>query len=357
MGSAVMRGRRWSACAAAAIAVLAMVVLPGCAVGYLAQSVAGHVDVISKARPVDAWLADPSTSQPLRQRLELAKRLRTFAVQELRLPDHASFRQYAPLGRPAVVWNVVAAPELSLELKTWCFHVVGCVTYRGYFDRQAALDYAQSLRLQGWEVHVADVPAYSTLGKTDWLGGDPLLDTFLFWDEASLARLMFHEMAHPVVFVPGDTAFNESFATAVERLGVRRWWQFNGREGSPPSDSRRVQQQRALRDLRDLLREVYGRPIGEDDRRQAKARVLAEFRSRHPDIAPSQLNNAALALQSSYDDGVSAFLSLFDASGRDFEKFYEAARRWAQLSDERRREMLRRSAEPLTPTVSGEPLP
>ena len=346
-----MSAKTWTSWVACAV----LGALSGCSVGYLAQSVGGHWDLVARAKPVDDWMADPATPQRLRDRLALAQRLRRFAIEELRLPDHASFQRFAQINRPAVIWNVVAAPELSLEPKTWCFPVVGCVAYRGYFDRDQAAAYAQTLKKEGLEVYIAAVPAYSTLGKTDWLGGDPLLDTFLYWEEAALARLIFHEMAHPVVFVPGDTAFNESFASAVEQLGWSRWWRSTREQPAPPKDGRLARQQQALKDLRHTLQEIYSRPLSDGLRRQAKAAALADFRSLHPEIAPDLLNNASLALRSSYDDGVSAFEQLFQDEGQDFDRFYGAVRRWAQLPEDQRRLKLqpRLAATP----VSGESRP
>ena len=150
-------------------------------------------------------------------------RIRAFAAQQLHLPDNASYQSYADLGRPAVVWNVVAAPEWSLEPKQWCFLVAGCVSYKGYFDEAAARLEAQRVAALGLETTVQPVPAYSTLGWLNWAGGDPLLNTFIGYPEGELARLIFHELAHQVVYVAGDTTFNESFATAVERLGAQLW--------------------------------------------------------------------------------------------------------------------------------------
>ena len=196
----------------------------GCAsIGYLAESLGGHLSLVHAARPVEQWLTDGTTSPALRERLVLSQRIRDFAVRELRLPDNRSYRSYAELNRPAAVWNVVAAPELSLQLKTWCFPVVGCIGYRGYFDRVEADALAQTLRAQGLEVMVYGVPAYSTLGWSEWLGGDPLLNTFIQFPEGELARMVIHELSHQVVYASGDTMFNESFATAVERLGAERW--------------------------------------------------------------------------------------------------------------------------------------
>ena len=229
----------WMRVNRAAAAVLAIATLSGCAdLGYYWQSVSGHLSVLNAARPVDDWLTDAHASAALKTRLALASRIRSFAVTELKLPDNASYHRYADLHRSAVVWNVVAAPELSLTLKTWCFAVAGCVGYRGYFSQTEAKSEANELKAQGLEVAVQGVPAYSTLGWLNWAGGDPLLSTFIGYPEGELARLVFHELAHQVVYAPGDTVFNESFATAVERLGVQRWLEARASAGPTPALTR-----------------------------------------------------------------------------------------------------------------------
>ncbi len=199
--------------------------LSGCAeLGYYWQSVDGQISLMAAARPVDDWLADSRTPAALKARLELARRIRRFAVTELDEPDNASYHRYADLHRSAVVWNLVAAPPYSLTLRTWCFPIAGCVGYRGYFQEAAAQREAARLRAQGLEVSVYGVPAYSTLGWLNWAGGDPLLSTFIDYPEGELARIIFRELAHQVLYVSGDTVFNESYATAVERLGSALCW-------------------------------------------------------------------------------------------------------------------------------------
>ena len=203
---------------------LLLPLLAGCAtLGYYWQSVSGHLSLMQAARPIEQWLEGTRASEALKDKLRLAGRMRAFAAQQLHLPDNASYQSYADLGRPAVVWNVVAAPEWSLEPKQWCFLVAGCVSYKGYFDEAAARLEAQRVAALGLETTVQPVPAYSTLGWLNWAGGDPLLNTFIGYPEGELARLIFHELAHQVVYVADDTAFNESFATAVERLGAQLW--------------------------------------------------------------------------------------------------------------------------------------
>jgi len=192
--------------------------------------------MLEAARPIPDVIADPQAAPPLKQRLERAQQMRTFASAQLGLPDNGSYTRYADLKRPYVVWNVFATPELSLQLKQWCYPVVGCAGYRGYFDKAAADATADELRAEGYEVNVSGVPAYSTLG---WFA-DPLLNTFVGGTEGQLAGLLFHELAHQVVFVGGDTTFNESFATTVEREACAAGW-------TPMAVNRRARRMRSSR--------------------------------------------------------------------------------------------------------------
>jgi predicted aminopeptidase len=333
-------------------ALLAAALLSGCSLGYYAQSVGGHLDLMQRARPVEDWLADSATAASLRERLQLAQRLREFAVRELRLPDNASYRRYAELPRAAAVWNVVAAPELSLTLQTWCFPVAGCVGYRGYFDRAEADALASELRAQGLDVDVYGVPAYSTLGWTNWLGGDPLLSTFIRWPESELARLLFHELAHQIVYVPGDTTFNESYATAVERLGVRRWLQQAGpaTQAEHAALETRRQDFRALtRKARQELDALFRNPASDADKRAGKAALMTRLRADHQTLKAdrwggfagydgwfARANNATLGVLGAYDELVPAFERLFERQGSDFERFHAEVKRLAALPQAQR---------------------
>jgi predicted aminopeptidase len=324
----------------AALAVAAVCLGTGCSnLAYYAQAAGGHVDLMQRARPVAQVLADPRTPEPLRGKLQLSQRLRNFAVDELKLPDNGSYRRYADLERPAVVWNVVAAPALSLTLKTWCFPVMGCVGYRGYFDRAQADALAAQLRADGWEVRVYGVPAYSTLGWSNWIGGDPLLNTFIGWPEGELARLVFHELAHQVAYAGDDTTFNESFGTAVERLGGRRWV---ARHGTPElqaqvllAETRRAEFQALAQRTRDALQALYASPVDDAAKRARKAELLAAMRAEHAALKAgpwggwngydawfAQANNAYFGVLAAYTELVPQFERLFERQGGDFQRFY-----------------------------------
>lgn len=339
-----MSGRAVAAAAAACIA------LSGCsAVGYYWQAAVGQWRVQAAARPVEQVLADPATGARLRERLEMARAMRAYASRELALPDNGSYRRYAELGRPFVVWNVFAAPEFSAEPRQWCFPVAGCVTYKGWFDEAAARRFAQQLEREGHDVFVYGVPAYSTLGWFD----DPLLNTFLHYPRAELARLVFHELAHQVAYAPGDSTFNESFATAVELHGVRRWL---AREGSAAEAAEFEAMHRRrdgfvalVEDTRARLAALYAEPLEPGQMRTRKARILDDMRGRYQALKrdwngfagydrwfAQPLGNAHLASVAVYTGRVPAFEALLEACGGEPARFHAAVRRLArQPGDER----------------------
>lgn len=321
----------------------------GCSnLGYYRQSVEGHFDMMRSAKPLDDWLADGAASPALKQRLELARRMRTFSVQVLKLPDNASYHRYADLHRPAAIWNVVAAPALSLQLKTWCYPVTGCVGYRGYFDRADADALASRLRGEGYDVSVYGVPAYSTLGWSNWLGGDPLLNTFVNGSESDLARLIFHELAHQEVYVAGDTTFNESFATAVERIGTALWLREHGSDAARAQyavlEARRSDFRQLTQHCRQALQDLYAQKLDDATKQQRKTALLAQLRDDYAQLKAQRwngyagydawfagVNNASLGVLAAYTARAGEFVELFHREGDDFTRFYAAVR---QLADE-----------------------
>jgi predicted aminopeptidase len=338
----------------AAAAILAAAAAGCSTVDYYAQSVHGHFAVMEAARPIPDVIADPAAAPPLKERLALAQKMRAYASSDLALPDNESYTRYADLKRPYVVWNVFAAPELSLQLKQWCYPVVGCAGYRGYFDRSAADAAAQRLRDEGYEVNVAGVPAYSTLG---WFA-DPLLNTFIGGTEGQLAGLLFHELAHQVVFVGGDTTFNESFATAVEREGVRRWLDANGTPASRAAYAefaqRREQFLALLLRYRGELEALYASDLEPDAKRARKQEILAQLTREYATLKQAWggfagydrffaegLTNAHLGAVGAYNDLVPAFAVLLARQGGSLPQFYAEVRRLAALPKAQRDAALR----------------
>jgi predicted aminopeptidase len=332
----------------------------GCStLGYYAQSVGGHLAIVRAARPVPDWLADEQVSIRLKERLALTQRIRDFASSTLKEPDNASYRRYADLKRSSAVWNVVAAPELSLTLTTWCFPVVGCVGYRGYYQQADADAFAATLRAQGLEVSVYGVPAYSTLGLLPFDAfADPLLNTFIDYPEGELARLIFHELAHQIAYAKGDTVFNESFATAVERIGGVRWLTERASPEAREEYERYESRRRDFRELTARYRERFNAlyndaAIDVAAKRAGKAVLMAELRSDYAAMKRdrwggftgydgwfARANNASFGVLAAYNELVPNFERLFEREGRDFERFYAEVKRVALLPTPERRKAL-----------------
>lgn len=334
-----------------AIIMLALQMLTGCAqLGYYTQAMQGHFTLIAEAKPIDHWLADPDVTDDLKMRLKRARKIRAFAASELSLPDNGSYTKYADLKRPFVMWNVVATPELSLKPERWCFPVAGCVDYRGYYSREAAQAFAEGLSRQSLDVRVTGVPAYSTLG---WFN-DPVLSTFIAYPEAELARLIFHELAHQVAYAPGDSQFNESFATAVEEFGVSRWLEVNGdeqmREHYRAYQQRKEEFLHLLSDYSRQLDDNFSRPVSDAEKRARKAEIFAELQLQYNQIKQERwagyagydrwfgerVTNAHFALISTYHDLVPAFRALLEKE-KHLPAFYQAVRRLAKMDKSARR--------------------
>lgn len=319
--------------------------LAGCSnLGYYVQAVGGHLSVMRASRPIQEVLQDPAVDPALKKKLDAVFAMREFASRELGLPDNDSYRAYADLGRPFVVWNVFAAPELSVQPEHWCMAFVGCVNYRGYYSREDAERHADELRAAGLDTYVGGVPAYSTLGYL----ADPVLNTFLRFGDTEVARTIFHELAHQKVFVGDDSIFNESFATTVENEGLRRWFAL----GASPQQyqayaahrERKTQFVELIDRFRGLLRERYADKQPAAEARLAKAQVLADLRRAYGALKVSWggyagydrwfedgLNNAKIASLGIYTQLTPAFEALLAQENHDLPRFYQRVAALAAL--------------------------
>jgi predicted aminopeptidase len=326
---------------------------------YYSQAAQGQLELLSDSRPIDDWIADPGTSSKLRLRLETARQIRRFAVSEMALPDNDSYKKYTALKRKYVLWNVVATPELSLKPLTWCFPVAGCVNYRGYYNKEAADAYALELKAEGNDVEVGGVPAYSTLG---WFS-DPLISTFINYPDAELARMIFHELAHQIVYAQGDSQFNESFASTVEEVGVERWMDRFGnqamRDGYARYKSRKHDFLGLLLKYRKALEQNYALVDRSDSQKRAvKARLFQELKDEYQVLKGNwggyagydrffeqPLSNAHLASIATYEDFVPAFRAMLKREG-SFPRFYNSVKRLAELDRKDRHRILKALAPP-----------
>jgi len=326
-------------------AAVVVLFLGGCAAtAYLGQSISGEFDLLRRAQPIPALVADQQTPPDLRTRLQAVLRIRDFAAQQLSLPDNDSYRRYTDVGRKFVVWNVFVAPELSADLMTWCFPVAGCVAYRGYFRQADAEEFAMTMRREGYDVFVGGVPAYSTLGYFD----DPVLSTFIQYSEAEIARLLFHELAHQLAYAKDDSTFNESFAVTVETEGLRRYL-----AEAPPArveavneaSSRREEFTKLVSQARARLVAAYATAHDDAARREAKARIIDELQQAYAALKNGKwrgyggydnwfadgVNNAKLGSVAVYTARVPQFQALLARKGGNLAAFYAEVQALAKL--------------------------
>ncbi len=327
--------------------------LNGCSsISYYSQLASGQMQLLRAREPVSSVIADSQRDQKLRAHLAESQKARTFASRQLHLPDNQSYRLYADIGRPYVVWNVFATPEFSLKPQNHCFPIAGCVAYRGYYSQSAARGEAALQRLQGLDVSIGGVEAYSTLG---WFN-DPIMSSMMGWGDERLATLIFHELAHQRVYVKDDTEFNESFATFVEQEGTRQWRAYRR---LPPESGAQARQRaqfiELVLDTRSRLENLYAQHLPPEQMRQRKAAEFERMRDEYRQLRDSQwagdkrydawinapMNNARLLPFGLYDQWVRAFAALFKQAGGDWVAFYMAAEELGALPLEKRKAALK----------------
>nr|WP_298137020.1 aminopeptidase [Acidiferrobacter sp.] len=332
-------------CIGFTLVALAAAALSGCALPYYTQAVGGEIGIMRAERPIARVLADPATPPAVAHRLRYVLKVRRFARTHLGLALHGNYRDYADLHRPYVVWNVFAAPRLSLTLKRWCFPFAGCVAYRGYFSKTAAEHYARTLAHKGYDVFVGGVPAFATLGYLD----DPVLNTFIGYSRTTIAHIIFHELAHDLIYVPNATTFDESFADTVAAVGVHRYLEVEGTPAERARYLRRRARHKAVIALmtacRRRLAGVYANraldPRQKRAGRRAAYRALdAGFRALvhrwhgshgYGAFFRARFNNARLGAYMSYENLVPAFRRLLALEDGDLPAFFAVVRWYGRL--------------------------
>jgi len=326
--------------------------------GYYMDLMAGHSELLEQREAVSEILLKKETTVKLRNLLEKSQEIREFSVKELKLPDNDSYRMYADLKRRYAVWNVVAAEEFSIDPKKWCFLFVGCLSYRGYFSKEDAQAYADELKKEGYDVFLAGANAYSTLGWFD----DPLLNTMMYKSEARRAGIIFHELAHQVVYIDDDSAFNEAFATTVEEEGIRRWFIKNNQISQYQEylvNKKRDEELNALlQKTRVQLGALYKKPMRSKEKKDAKANIFTAMKLEYQKLKSSwngydaydewmsqDLNNAHLLLIATYNELLPSFKAMLKNEQNNLQQFYIAAERLGQMNKKDRKVYLQQWAE------------
>ena len=338
-----------------AILIFSTITVSACSsFGYYMDLMAGHSELLEQRKPISEILADKETKSKLRELLETSQKIRDFASKELDLPENDSYRMYADLKRRYAVWNVVAAKEFSTEARKWCFLFVGCLSYRGYFSKADATAYANELKKEGYDVYIAGAKAYSTLGWFD----DPLLNTMMYKSEARRAGIIFHELAHQVVYIENDSAFNEAFATTVEQEGIRRWMEKNGKNKQYHeyliNKKRDAEINQLLQETREELKQLYKTKLSEKEKRKKKIIVFSLMQKKYAQLKKSwggynaydywmkqELNNAHLLLIATYHDLVPTFKAMLKKENYNLKNFYSVVEKYGALDKEERKYQLK----------------
>jgi predicted aminopeptidase len=336
------------------ISIPLLFLLGGCAdIGYYWHSASGHLDLMNQRIDIDELLADDKLDSSLRARLLLVQDIRRFSIERLHLPANGSYSSYVDLQQPYVIQNLFAAPEFSTRLHQWCYPVIGCASYRGFYDETRLRNYVEELHSQGLEVHVGHVPAYSTLGWFD----DPVLSSFIDWPDYRLAGLLFHELTHQQIYIDDDTTFNESLASAVQQVGTLLWLKSNNQLAAQDEFKRWL----AYRDeaialivsTRSELDVVYASDLSDAEKRVRKDRQFQQARNAHDSIASRHgvgggfkpwfadgLNNAKIGSIAAYNSRLNAFVRILDALATDFPAFYRYAEKLSELEHAARNQCL-----------------
>jgi predicted aminopeptidase len=336
------------------ISIPLLLLLVGCAdIGYYWHSTRGHLDLMNQRVDIEELLADDKLDSSLRARLLLVQDIRRFSIERLHLPANGSYSSYVDLQRPYVIQNLFATPEFSTRLHQWCYPIIGCASYRGYYDETRLLDYVEELHSQGLEVHVGQVPAYSTLGWFD----DPVLSSFIDWPDYRLAGLLFHELTHQQIYVDDDTTFNESLASAVQQVGTVLWLKSNNQLAAQDEFKRWLayydEAIALIVSTRSELDAVYASDMTDDDKRMRKSEQFLQARDAHAIIASRHgvgggfkrwfadgLNNAKIGSVAAYNSRLNAFVRILDALATDFPAFYRYVERLSELERATRNQCL-----------------
>lgn len=304
-----------------------------CSPVYLLRAGYEQGKMLSRRTPIPDVMADVSTDEATRHKLGLALQARTFAEKTLDLNTGESYTTYSWTDGDTLALVISAARKDRFEPFTWWFPVVGHVPYKGFFSTDAVEREANRLEKQGYDTYIRPVAAFSTLG---WFN-DPLMNTMLRYDDVSLASTVIHELTHSTVYLPGQGAFNESFASFVgDRGAIELFCSMEGIEGERCQRARDLWADNLifaefLTRVVDELETLYARTdLTPADRLTLREEVFRNVARRFEDeVRPRlrtdsfrgferiQLNNATLMSRRLYYDRLHLFDAVFERYGGD----------------------------------------
>jgi predicted aminopeptidase len=322
-------------------------------IGYYWHSTKGHLALMNKRVDIDVMLQQPDLDSDLRQRLLLVQQIREFSIDQLALPESGSYTSYAQLDRPYVLRNLFAASEFSTQLHSWCYPIVGCTSYRGYYDEELLNEYVMQLKAQNFDTYISYVPAYSTLGWFD----DPVLSSFIDWPDYRLAGLLFHELSHQRIYIDDDTQFNESLSVAVQLAGTGLWLKSANESAQMDEFERWIEYRREvillIEATREKLRQLYETESEDAIKRDKKAAIFTTSREGYAVISErlnykdgfegwfaGELNNAKIGSVSAYNTYTPAFMAMLKALDYNFSAFFDSVEEIGEMDRAAREQCL-----------------
>lgn len=324
---------------------------------YLYHVSTEQAKIILNRKEMKEVIQSDSEEGIIKSKLKLIQDVRQFAINEISLSPKGGFEYFTKLNREEVGWNVSASYPLKFESYTWWFPFAGTVPYKGYFDLKKAKEEEQTLIEKGFDTRVRITAAYSTLG---WFS-DPVMSPQLRMTEDELVSLVIHEMSHATVYFPGDSNFNESYASFVEEEGTERFYRaHNSSKTEEVLEKRKkakVQSDFIIAQVKQTafqLKEMYEKEeLSDEQKLEKKKEIIENYRERilanshlltnfNPEkFKKTPLNNENFIGILRYHSGSKLFQNKFIEVGKDFKKFHQAMEELKSLSVEERAELLK----------------
>lgn len=309
--------------------------LTSCSPFYVIQAAYVESGILMRRKDIPKVIADGSTTEVERHKLELVTQAREYAI-SIGLTPGKSFTKYTRVDEDVLAWVLMASRRDAFELKTWWFPFVGSVPYKGYFDKADAESEGKRLEEKGYEQYIRGTDAFSTLG---WFN-DPVLSTILKNPDVRIVNTIIHESFHATVWIPNNVDFNESLANYV---GVQGAWTFyderqakcgpacpdatvNEAKVAAEEFNRELEFATVVKRLYDALQEVYQSSSTTEEKLTKRVEVfekeMVPLRARYPNMKIfKQINNAEIMQLRIYLTDLQLFRDLFEKVGKDWTRF------------------------------------
>ncbi len=329
----------------------------GTAAGYVISQAGGQIKILNESVLIEDVIKDEKNPEETRRKLTLVQEARKYATDNLGFePDSpiypyikkipvinwlgkfgGSYAAYYDTNGEVIAWNVTAAKKDSLTPLTWWFPIFGDVPYLSYFKRQDAEALEKKLLKAGYDVELAGVEAYSTVG---WLR-DPIFSPMLDSTDYYLISVMYHEMTHEEVYSPRDANFNETVASFLGEEAAAVFFAARGDKNIRPEFSEIADDEalfnqlisKLAADLTMLYRWQKKRLNGDDEILFLREVFFNDFRDKvkkrqdsgafhHPEnydfVQLWDINNATVLSHIRYRGNIGAVRELYELSDQSF---------------------------------------